>query len=378
MTDIIVLGGGMVGQVMARDLAKEDGFNVTVADMNPDLMDQLKQYGISFFRADLSSEKAVTDLIEDFDFVIGAVPGSMGFKTLETVIKAGKDICDIAFMPENPLKLDQLAKENGVTAVVDCGVAPGMSNMITGYVNALFEKLTDVTIMVGGLPVVRKWPFEYKAPFSPIDVVEEYTRPARYVKNGEIVTMPALSEPELVNFPEIGTLEAFNTDGLRSIMDTIECPNMKEKTLRYPGHIEIMRILREMGLFSEKPIMVDGVPTEPRSLTTKLLFPMWKLEPGEKEFTIMRVIVDGLNGGVKMRYTFDLLDYFDEETGFSSMSRTTGFPCTIVARQMIKGRYKNPGVNPPEYLGKDKELFRLVMDELVERGVNFTVKTETL
>ena len=121
-------------------------------------------------------------------------------------------------MADDPMQLDALAREHGVTAVVDCGVSPGVSNVAIGYAVAQLEVTERIEILVGGLPVVRRWPYEYKAPFAPHDVIEEYTRPARIVEHGEVVVREALSEPELVDFPGVGTLEGFNTDGLRSLI----------------------------------------------------------------------------------------------------------------------------------------------------------------
>jgi len=213
--------------------------------------------------------------------VLSAVPGSLGFRTLEAVIAAGKNVVDLAFFPEDPFLLDGPARANGVTAVIDCGVAPGMSNLLVGYVDSLMSETRSVLIFVGGLPLVREWPFEYKAVFSPADVIEEYVRPARYIQNGRPVVRPALSEPERIDFDELGTLEAFNTDGLRTLARTISAPDMKEKTLRYPGHIEKMAMLRETGFFNPEPIDVGGVRVRPLDVTSKLLFKKWKLEEGE-------------------------------------------------------------------------------------------------
>lgn len=143
--------------------------------------------------------------------------------------------------------MDTLAKQKNVTAIVDCGVAPGMSNWVLGHYNTQM-KIQEFECMVGGLPMQRIKPWEYKAPFSPVDVIEEYIRPARYVVNGEIITRPALSDAELIDFPVVGTLESFNTDGLRSILFTMKhIPNMKEKTLRYPGHIALIQSLQKPG-----------------------------------------------------------------------------------------------------------------------------------
>ena len=186
---------------------------------------------------------------------------------------------DISFMPEDFLKLDDLARKHDVTAIVDCGVAPGMGNLILGHHDREME-VDSFRCYVGGLPQIRKWPYEYRAVFSPTDVIEEYTRPARFVQNGSQVVRPALSDIELRDFPGVGTLEAFNTDGLRTLMRTLNAPSMKEKTLRYPGHANLMRIFRESGFFGETPIEVDGQQVIPLSVSSRLLFRQWRLAPG--------------------------------------------------------------------------------------------------
>jgi lysine 6-dehydrogenase len=301
--NVLVLGCGLVGRPMALDLANDESFNVTVADIN---LKNLKKIPtalpIKKMQKDLSNPDQIKSLFKKADIVINAVPGFMGFNTLKEIIKAKKNVVDIAFFPENPFELDELAKQNNVTAVVDCGVAPGMSNLLAGYVDSILDKTETVLIYVGGLPVVREFPYEYKAGFSPIDVIEEYTRPARYIENGTLVIRPALSDPEFLNFDEVGTLEAFNSDGLRTLAETLTAPNMKEKTLRYPGHIEKMRVLRESGFFSQDEVDVNGVKIKPIDFTSKLLFPMWELKEGDEEFTVMKVIVEGEKDKKKIRY----------------------------------------------------------------------------
>src|SRR5690606_20547210 len=131
------------------------------------------------------------------------------------------------------------------------------------------------------------------AGFSPVDVIEEYIRPARYIENGKLVTRPALSDPEFINFDEVGTLEAFNSDGLRTLAQTLNVPNMKEKTLRYPGHIEKILVLRESRFFSNEEIEISGVKIKPVDLTSKLLFSMWELKEGDEEFTVVKIIIEG-------------------------------------------------------------------------------------
>ena len=369
----IVLGGGLVGGVMAKDLAKDGSVQVTVADRDEQLLDKLTaDTSITGCKLDFADTAAIREAVADYDLVVGAVPGFLGYNMLKTVIEAGKNISDISFTECDLMDLDELAKKHDVTAVVDCGVAPGLSNLFVGYGASLLDEAERVEILVGGLPVVREWPYEYKIVFSAIDVLEEYTRPSRLVENGKIVIKPALSELELIELPGAGTLEAFNTDGLRSLAYTMKIPNMREKTLRFPGHVERMRMLRETGFFSDQPIHVNGVPVRPIDFTAKLLFPSWEMKEEDREFTVLRIDVEGKSGGNRRLHRYDMLDRFCETTKTTSMARTTGFPCAIMGRLIMEGKYNRKGVVPPEFIGQNHETFHVLMDELGKRGV--TVK----
>lgn len=377
--NVLVLGCGLIGRPMAIDLAKEKSFKVTVADLNKQNLDKIpNDLPIKKVLKDFSDPEKLKILLRDCEIVLSSVPGFMGFNTLKEIIKAGKNVVDIAFFPEDPFELDKLAKQNNVTAVVDCGIAPGMSNLLAGYVNSVLDKLETVLIYVGGLPVVREYPFEYKAGFSPIDVIEEYTRPARYIENGKMVVRPALSDSEYINFPEIGTLEAFNSDGLRTLAVTLKAPNMKEKTLRYPGHIEKMQMLREAGFFSKKEIEVDGIKIKPIDFTSKLLFPLWELKPSDKEFTVMKIIIEGIKKKNKYRYTYNLLDRCDEKTNIHSMARTTGYTATMVVRMLAEGLFNRKGICPPEYIGQKADCVDFVLTGLKEKGIVYHELIETI
>lgn len=370
---IVVLGAGLVGGPMAIDLAADRTFDVTAVDVSPDALCKLKNRHpeISVIEADLSDPAAVTSVVENADLVLSAVPGHMGFQTLEAIIGAGKNVVDIAFFPENPFDLDALAKEKGVTAVVDCGVAPGMSNLLIGHVHEQLDRTDSVLIYVGGLPETRRWPFEYRAVFSPIDVIAEYTRPARYVENGKLVIRSALSDPELIDFPGVGTLEAFNTDGLRTLAETIDAPNMKEKTLRYHGHIEKMALLRAAGFFGEDAVEINGHAIRPVDFTAKLLFPQWQMEEGEVDITVLQIIVEGEKKGAFRRYVYNLLDRYDAPSKTHSMARTTGYTCTVAARMLALGLYDEVGISPPEFLGRHRECVEFMLEGLAERGIVF-------
>ena len=370
---IAILGAGMVGRAMAIDLAAK--YNVTSFDVSDHALQILtqKNKSIKTVNADLSNYSNYHSMLAGFDFVISAVPGFMGYKTLEAIINAKKNVVDISFFPENALELNALAKEKQVTAIVDCGVAPGMSNLILGYHNEQM-KITNFECMVGGLPKKRVYPFEYKAPFSPIDVLEEYTRPARYVENRNIVTKPALSDAELIDFDNVGTLESFNTDGLRSILFTMgHIPNMKEKTLRYPGHIALMQSLIKAGFLNTKPVNFKGQQISPMEFTSSLLFDQWKLGEAEAEFTLMQIKISDAEKTI----CYNLYDEYDAATQTSSMSRTTGYTCTAALNMLIEKLFTEKGVFPPELVGKDATCFNFILNYLSERNIHYQ-KTEIM
>lgn len=374
MVKAIVLGAGRVGAVMAADLSKEPGFEVTAADVRDEALARAKAWSggaVKTRRLDLSSPAAIKEAVGGYDLVLGSLASHLGFGALRAVIEAGKHYADISFMPEDAIELDGLAKARGVTAVVDMGVAPGMSNLLAGYEAGRMTRCDAIEIYVGGLPKVRRWPFEYKAGFSPADVIEEYTRPARIVEHGKIVVREALSEPELMDLPHVGTVEAFNTDGLRSLAYTMKVPFMKEKTLRFPGHIELMRVFRETGLFSKEAIEVGGARVKPLEVISALMFPKWNYGPGEADLTVMRIVNIGEKDGKRVRVTWDLYDEYDPATGWTSMARTTAFPATIMARLLAGGKFRRPGVIPPELAAHEPGLVEAMLAGLKERGVRY-------
>lgn len=368
----------MVGSCMAVDLAADPSFQVTVADRRPQALARLQaQHGLAITKADLADPASVRKLAAGYDIVLGALSSVLGLQTLRAVIEAGRDYVDISFMAEDAMELSPLAEKAGVCAVIDCGVAPGMSNLMCGYAAGRLDPCQSLEIYVGGLPIERRWPYQYKAGFAPSDVIEEYTRPARLVVSGRITVKEALSEPELLDFPGVGTLEAFNTDGLRSLIRTLgQVPDMKEKTMRYPGHIELMRVLRETGFFSKEAVTVGGQNLRPLDLTSALLFPKWTYSEDEGDLTVMRVIVRGRENGRSRTYAWDLLDHHDPKSGFRSMSRTTAFPATIMARFLAEGRFRRPGVHPPEIPGREPGLLEAMLEELQKRGVRFHARVE--
>ena len=379
MKNIIVLGAGMVGSTMAIDMAKSH--KVTLTDLSKSVLEKIQQKHplIDIKQLDVTDIKSLQGLIKQFDLVICAVPGFLGFQTLKSIIEAEMNVIDISFFPENSLELDALAKKKNITAIVDCGVAPGMDNIILGHYNEKM-KLSHFECLVGGLPKVKTWPFCYKAPFSPIDVIEEYTRPARYVENSVEVVREPLTDCDYVEFDKVGTLESFNSDGLRSIIHTMpHIPNMKEKTLRYPGHVEYVRVLKESGFFSEKKIDIKGASVSPLDFTSKILFNEWKLGENEEELTVMRVTLKGENEkGQLEEVVYNLHDEYCKETKTSSMARTTGYTATAAANLFLEGLFSEKGVFPPELVGKHEVCYNYFLNYLKSRNIHYVKNSRVL
>lgn len=368
---VIILGAGLVGGAMAIDLTKDLQFEVTAVDHNPKVLEGLRQHSIITATRDLSRKKNVQELIEQYDLVVNAVPGHMGFSILRTVIESRKNIVDIAFFPEDPFLLDDLAKSKGVTAIVDCGVCPGVSNMLIGHLDRQME-LDSILFYVGGLPTTRHFPFEYKAGFSPMDVIEEYVRPARMVNNYDIVSRPPLSDVELIDFPEVGTLEAFNSDGVRSLIRTIKARHIQEKTLRYPGHSQKISLLKEIGFFNQERLEVNNKKVSPRDLTAKLLFPIWEMKKGDEDMTVFKLVVKGKKEGKNVEIIYNLVDRYDPETHTTSMARTTGYTATAAVRMLSQKLFKRKGICPPEYIGQETQCVEFMLEKLRERNIIYT------
>jgi len=375
MADVYVIGAGMVGSAMALDLAFDH--RVFAADIDEGALTtlRLRNPNIQTTPLDFSDVPALQSWLKPADIVLCAVPGFLGLNTLKTIIEAGKNTVDISFSPEDFLPLYPLAEEKGITVIVDSGVAPGIPNYLLGLHNEQME-LDSFEYMVGGLPQNPQPPFNYKAPFSPIDVIEEYTRPARMQVNGRILTHPALSDIESVSFEPVGMLEAFNTDGLRSILKTMaHIPNMKEKTLRFPGHAAQMQTLSDGGFFSDQPLKIKGQSISPLNLTAELLFKEWELKPNEPEFTLLKITLKGKEKGLRKSIVYSLYDEYNLETKTSSMARTTGYTATAAINLVLNGHFTEKGLFPPELVGKDQNCTAFILQYLKARGVTIKKKS---
>lgn len=374
MKKAFVLGAGRVGSVIAADLATD--MEVIVVDNSIEALDNVRGQDITrVHRRDCVRKETIREMLDIYnpDIVIGALPSKLGYNALRQVIGAGYDCVDISFMTEDPRKLDQWARENGVTAVVDMGIMPGLGNILAGHAAATLNKCTHLRICVGGVPTNPQPPFNYKAGFAPSDVIEEYVRPARLKIDGNIVTKAALTDIESIYFDGIGHFEAFNTDGLRTLLD-LDVPNMVEKTIRWPGHADLMRVFRDAGFFSKERCMVNDEHVTPLDVTEKLLFPLWKMEEGDQDITLMRVTATSNNPTEQMLW-WNVVVAYGWGMGCSSMSRATAAPCTTVARLIVEGVISQKGIIVPETLGANNTLFAKIIYRLNQKGIILDTKT---
>lgn len=359
---VLILGCGMQGRVVAQDLAYS-ACEVTVLDIDKKNITQLKSSDIKTLQFDIKNRKKLIRLMSEYDLIIGALPAKFGFYVWECAIEAGVDIVDMSYSADDPFLLHKEAERAGIKVVPDVGYAPGLSNVLIGEAYMQMEGVDYLKIMVGGIPERPIPPFNYRITWSLQDLIEEYTRPARIYKNYRLVTVPALSGVESFSIPGIGELEAFYTDGLRTLLKTMHrIRNMEEKTIRYPGHAMIFKTLIDSGFFSETPIKINNLEIPCREFTFRYLKDT--LAQGqENDLTILLIQLKGK----KESKQYQIIDYYDKKNRTTSMARMTAYSCAVISR-CIKSYPKN-GVIPPEYLGMVPGLCNFIKKELRKRGI---------
>lgn len=365
MKKAIVLGGGRQGRTAAEFLKKR-GIDITIADINESNLSLIKKLGYKMKRVDLSKKENIKKISKDYDLVISALPASLGRVAEISTIEAGKNLVDLSYLPEDPFELNSLATKMRVTLIPDAGVAPGISNFIIGHLSSYFGKIDSLKIFVGGIPEKNIPPLGYRLTWSPIDLVEEYTRPARIKRDGKIITVPALSGVEEIQWKGIDKLEAFYTDGLRTLLTAMkDVRNMEEKTIRYKGHAEKMKFLIEMGYFEE-----NCNDLSPLNVSLCLLKKISSNLENLKDLLLLRIIVEGKKDNHKKRIVYELFDKGNKK--HTAMERTTGFGCGMLSYLLITGIIKQKGVLPPEKIGKDDTIYKKGIELLAEEGIIIT------
>lgn len=371
---ILVLGYGNIGSVIAGDLAESMPLvEVVIAGRSRSRAEEvattIDRDNVSWVQLDASNRRKLVDALKGFDLVVGALPGKVGYQSVKSCIDAKADMVDVSYMPEDPLALGEDAIRAGVTIIPDCGVAPGLSNICVGHAISKLDQVEVVHIMVGGLPEEPAPPLNYVVTWSVEDLIDEYTREAGIVEDGKVIKVEELSGLEEVEFPRVGKLEAFYTDGLRTLLHTVKgVKSMWEKTLRYPGHVEKIKLLKALGFFDEEPVEVENTCVHPRRLTIKLLEKKLR-RPEVRDMIAMNVEVGGMKEGLRNSYLYRLLDRYDKEHRVTAMAGTTAYTASVITQLVARKAIEEMGVIPPERLGMREALFDEIIAQLKRRGI---------
>ncbi len=369
---VLVLGCGKMGSTIAMDMAQSDEVSkVVVGDFDEKKTEQLAAKldsdKVLGQRVDVMDQQATVKLVKNFDVVMSALPYGINVLASKAAVEAGVHLVNLT-LEEQQWKLDTPAKEAGVTLVPDCGVAPGLASILAGYGVSLMDETEEIHIICGGIPQKPVPPLGYRIVFDTQGLVDMYCEKSRIVRNGKIIQVDTLSGLEKVQFPGVGELEAFYTDGLSTLLRTMKgkVKNMDEKTARWPGHAEKIRALRNTGFFNAEPIDVDGAKIIPRKVAVSILDKVLALGK-EEDVTVLKVDVAGKKDGNSVEYSYFMVDFFDKQLGVTSMARTTGYTAAIVGRMVARGDIQDRGVVPPEIAVAGK--LKKFTSELAHRGV---------
>jgi saccharopine dehydrogenase-like NADP-dependent oxidoreductase len=376
---LLSIGCGYIGSVLAEELVTSLDFeNLVICDSTKERIEETaKKLGerVHPLQLDISNYSDLLKIIDDADLVIGLSPGRLGFNVMKACVEKKKNLIDLSFMKEDPFLFQESAVNAGVKVIPDCGIAPGLSNMLIGKSSSQLDEVEDVIIYVGGLPQNPTPPLNYKVTWCVEDLFEEYTRKAKIVRNGKTVEVDALEGLEEVEFEGFGKFEGFFTDSVRTLHHTIKANNMWEKTLRYPGHVEKIKLIRKLGLLNKEPL--KAVNMSPWDFMCKF----WEENLSffeDKDVVLMRIVVSGRKGSTKFLHTHEIVDYFDEKRNITAMGRSTAYTAFAVIKLLIEGRIKRKGIIPPEILGMDGHLFDGIQNSLKEKGLSIREKIEKI
>jgi lysine 6-dehydrogenase len=373
---MLVLGAGLQGSACAYDLLQNpDVKEVRLADLHTDHLAQfLAPFSgdrLIFTPLDVRDREAVGALMRQCDAVMSAIPYYFNYELAEQAVAAGVHFADLGGNTEIVFKqktLDQKAKEKKITIIPDCGLAPGMVNILAEYAIQQLDAVQSVRIFVGGLPQNPEPPLNYQIVYSLEGVLDYYTTLSWVLRDGKRTQVKALSEIEPVQFKgKVGELEGFHTAGGLSTMAFRyegKIPTMEYKTLRYPGHAKIMEAVRELGLLELNPVDVKGVKVVPRDLVVAAMGPRLT-KPNGRDLVALRVFAEGTKAGKPKKIGWELVDFYDEENGISAMERSTGYSLSITGQMQARGEIGKSGVfTPDEAMPPQKYI-----DELAKRGV---------
>lgn len=370
---MLVLGAGLQGSACAFDLVQQEGVShVTLADIQPEraagFVKSFAGKKLTLAKLDVQDPAALAGLLAGHVAVLNALPYYFNLDVTRAAVAAGLHYADLGGNTEivfNQKKLDSDARARNVSVIPDCGLAPGMVNILAAEGIRRVGAADTVKIFVGGLPQHPEPPLNYQIVYSLEGALDYYTTPSWVLREGRPARVDALSELETVGFPPpVGTLEAFHTGGGISTMPWAyegRVRTMEYKTLRYPGHMAIMRPIRELGLLDNTPLKVKGKEIVPRDAFIAAVSPKLT-KPAGRDLVALRVDVQSGNG---KRASWELLDYYDEARGISAMMRTTGYSLSITGLMQADGRITARGVQTPD----EAVPFDAYVSELKKRGV---------
>lgn len=376
---LLSIGCGYIGSVLAEEIVHSLDFEkLVICDSTKEKVEETaKKLGGKIFplQVDISNYSNLLEIIDDVDLVIGLSPGKLGFNVMKACVEKKKNLVDLSFMAEDPFLFQEQAIKKGTTIIPDCGVAPGLSNILIGKSASELDEVEDVLTYVGGLPQKAIPPLNYKITWCVEDLFEEYTRKARIVRNDETVEVDALEGLEEIEFEGLGEFEAFFTDGVRTLHHTIRANNMWEKTLRYPGHAEKIRLIKKLGLLKKESVKSIGMsPWE-------FMCRFWEENLSffeEKDFVLMRTKVSGKKNSTKFMHTCEMIDYFDEKRNITAMGRTTAYTAFAVIKLLHENKIERKGVIPPEILGMDKKIFEKIKHTLEEKNIKIKQRIDRI
>ena len=376
---LLSIGCGYIGSVLAEELVNSLDFEeLIICDSTKEKIEETaKKLGgkVIPFQLDISKYSNLLAIVDDVDLIIGLAPGRLGFNVMKACVEKKKNLIDLSFMAEDPFLFQDAALKAGVRIIPDCGVAPGLSNMLIGKASSQLDQIEDVIIYVGGLPQDPKPPLNYKVTWCVEDLFEEYTRNAKIVRNGKTAEVEALEGLEEVEFEGFGKFEGFFTDSVRTLHHTIKANNMWEKTLRYPGHVEKIKLIKKLGLLNKKPL--KSINISPWKFMSKF----WEENLSffeDKDVLLMRIQVSGKKNSTKIMHTYEVVDYFDEQRNITAMGRSTAYTAFAVIKLMIENKISKKGLIPPEILGMHKKLFQEIQFTLKKRNLEINYKVEEI
>jgi lysine 6-dehydrogenase len=365
-----------MGSAIAWDMARSEGVDsVVVSDVDEERLTAVKKRSagkkLSVEVLDIKDRKKTAKFLKQFDVAVSALPHGVVHSSDLAAVAAGTKMVNIAFEDEQ-MELNWMARKTGALLIPGCGLAPGLGGILLAHALEALGGGDEGHILVGGLPQFPQPPFGYKLVFSIVGLLREYTDDARVFRGGKLVKVRPFSTVETVEFPEpIGKLEAFCTDGLASLVYTMTGMQvLDEKTLRWPGHAEGMKLLQESGYFAKDKVKVGSAELSPLEMSWTVLGK--KLSEGDPhDVTVMRVIARSETG----EFVYDMVDRYDDREKVTSMGKTTGYTASIVAQMVGSGRIKGKGTLAPEK-AVEGPLVESLLSELGRRGVNITARSQ--